>query len=75
MEELKEYHNIVQKIWKLFKTSMEEVVCITDPQDPRWAKICNDFERIEKDAPPEFKRYVGNMVLLHVDELERKWRK
>ena len=74
MEELKEYHNIIQEIWKLFKASMVEVAGITDPQDLRWIKICDAFDQIEKNAPKNVKRYAGLMVLLHVDELERRWR-
>lgn len=74
MEEAKSYYNIVTAIWKLFKASIPEVADITDPQDPRWAKICDDFDAIEASAPANMKRYVGDMVLLHVDELERRWR-
>lgn len=78
MEELKEYHNIIQEIWKLFKASMIEVAGITDSQDPewysKWKAICDNFNAIEKKAPQSMKDYAGSMVALHVDELERRWR-
>ena len=39
-----------------------------------WKAICDDFDAIEASAPEHMKRYAGEMVLLHVDELERRWR-
>lgn len=75
MDEKKEYYKIITEIWKAFRKHIDMVADIKDWRDERWAEIVSDFERIEKSAPPELKRYVGDMVLLHVDELERKWRK
>lgn len=74
MEELKEYHNIVQKIWKLFKASIPEVTDITDAYDPKWLRIVADFEAIYKDAPREIKPYANDMMLVHVSTLESMWR-
>lgn len=74
MEEKKEYYGILSEIWKLFRTHIATVADIKSATDSRWAKICNDFDSIEKNAPAHLKRYAGDMVLLHVDELERRWR-
>lgn len=74
MEELKEYHNIVQKIWKLFKASVSIVQDITDAYDPKWLRIVADFEAIYKDAPREIKPYANDMMLVHVKTLEDMWR-
>ena len=75
MDEKKAYYGIVTDIWKAFRKHLNTVDAITDAQDPRWDEIVRDFERIEADAPPELKKYAGDMILLHVDELERRWRK
>ena len=75
MDEAKAYYKIVTEIWKAFRTYLATVADITDPADPRWKQIVESFERIEEGAPESLKRYAGDMVLLHVDELERKWRK
>lgn len=75
MDEKKEYYGIITEIWKAFRKHIDTVAEITDWRDERWRNIVSDFERIEKDAPEALKRYVGDMVLLHVDELERRWRK
>lgn len=74
MEEKKEYYGIITEIWKLFRKYIDTVSEITSATDKRWEKICNDFDAIEAGAPEHMKRYAGEMVLLHVDELERKWR-
>lgn len=74
MDEKKAYHDIITSIWKLLKAHMDTVDDIKSADDPRWAKICNDFDAIEAGAPEHMKRYAGEMVLLHVDELERRWR-
>ena len=75
MDTKKEYYAILLEIWKLFRTHLTTIEGITDCQDARWSQIVSDFEKVETDAPPELKRYAGEMVLLHVDELERRWRK
>ena len=74
MEELKEYHNIVQKIWKLFKANVPIVQDISDAHDPKWLRIVADFEAVYKDAPREIKLYANDMVLVHVKALEDMWR-
>ena len=71
----KDYYTIIGEIWKLFRTHLTTIETITDCQDAKWAQIVSDFEKVEANAPPELKRYAGEMVLLHVDELERRWRK
>lgn len=75
MDTKKEYYAILSEIWKLFRTHLTTIETITDCRDAKWAQIVSDFEKVETDAPPELKRYAGEMVLLHVDELERRWRK
>ena len=75
MDTKKEYYAILSEIWKLFRTHLTTIETITDCQDSRWSQIVSDFEKIEESALPELKRYAGEMVLLHVDELERRWRK
>ena len=74
MEELKEYHNIIQEIWKTLKASMLTAAEITSPTDPRWVKICMDFDRIYDNAPANMKDYADSMVKMHIYELERRWR-
>lgn len=65
---LSEYKRIMTKMLLLMKKWLPV-------PNPDMGQIEEDFTRIEQSAPPELKRYVGNMVLLHVDELERRWRK
>lgn len=74
MDDKKAYYDIITSIWKLLKTNMDVVADIKDPMDPRWKAICDDFTRIELTAPDALKRYAGDMVLLHVSELENMWR-
>ena len=75
MDEKKDYYGILTEIWKAFRKHIDTVSEITSATDERWRDICNDFTRIESAAPPHLKKYAGDMVLLHVDELERRWRK
>ena len=75
MDEKKEYYGIITEIWKAFRKHIDTASQITSATDERWKTICDDFDRIEANTPAHLKRYVGNMVLLHVDELERRWRK
>ena len=70
----KDYYTIIGEIWKLFRKHIGTVSEITSATDPRWQAICDDFDRIEASAPAHMKRYAGDMVMLHVDELERRWR-
>jgi len=70
----KDYYSIIGEIWKTFRKYIGTVSEITSATDPRWKTICDDFDRIEASAPEHMKRYAGAMVLLHVDELERRWR-
>ena len=74
MDEKKEYYGIITEIWKAFRKHIGTVSEITSATDPRWKSICDDFDAIEANAPEHMKRYAGEMVLLHVDELERRWR-
>jgi hypothetical protein len=74
MDTKKEYYQIIAEIWKLFRTHINTVSQITSATDSRWKTICDDFDAIEASAPEHMKRYAGAMVLLHVDELERRWR-
>ena len=71
---LSEYKRIMTEILMLMKKHLTTIETITDCQDLRWKAICDDFDRIEASAPEHMKRYAGEMVLLHVDELERRWR-
>ena len=71
---LSEYKRIMTEILMLMKKHLTTIETITDCQDPRWKTICDDFDAIEASAPEHMKRYAGAMVLLHVDELERRWR-
>ena len=70
----KDYYSIIGEIWKTFRKHIGIASEITSATDPRWKTICDDFDAIEASAPEHMKRYAGAMVLLHVDELERKWR-
>ena len=70
----KDYYAIIGEIWKAFRKHVDTVNSITSATDERWEKICDDFDVIEASAPEHMKRYAGEMVLLHVDELERRWR-
>ncbi|MDO4528745.1 MAG: hypothetical protein Q4C03_08200 [bacterium] len=72
---IKSYYEIFTKVWRLFRDSFETAKTIKDPADPRWIQICDRFEAIEKDAPPEYRWYAGSMALLQVDMLERMCRK
>lgn len=70
----KDYYSIIGEIWKAFRKHIDTVSEITSATDERWRDICNDFTRIESAAPPHLKKYAGDMVALHVWELERRWR-
>ena len=70
----KDYYSIIGEIWKTFRKYIGTVSEITSATDPRWKTICDDFDAIEASAPEHMNRYAGEMVLLHVDELERRWR-
>lgn len=72
---LSEYKRVMTEILKAFRKHIETVSEIKSADDPRWKAICDDFDAIEAGAPEHMKRYAGEMVLLHVDELERRWRK
>lgn len=74
MDDKKAYHDIITSIWKLLKVNLDVINDIKDGNDPRWEIIVNDFTRIESAAPPHLKKYAGDMVALHVWELERRWR-
>lgn len=75
MDEKRDYYGILTEIWKAFRKHIETVSEITSATDTRWKAICDDFDRIEASAPPHLKKYAGDMVALHVWELERRWRK
>jgi hypothetical protein len=75
MDDKKAYHDIITSIWKLLKVNLDVIKDIKDSNDPRWETIVNDFTHIESAAPPHLKKYAGDMVALHVWELERRWRK
>lgn len=74
MDEKKAYYGIITEIWKSFRNDLETVAGITDPEDARWTEIVERYEAIERNAPQGLKRYAGEMVLMHVRELEDKWR-
>lgn len=74
IDEKKEYYGILTEIWKAFRKHIDTVSEITSATDERWRDICNDFTCIEFAAPPHLKKYAGDMVALHVWELERRWR-
>ena len=75
MDTAKEYYKILTDIWKTYKKHLPEIEQVIDYDSPTWKTICDDFDAIEASAPEHMKRYAGEMVLLHVDELERRWRK
>ncbi len=75
MDTKKEYYEILTAIWKAFRNWLPTIPSITSAQDPRWKQLVEEFEKIEATAPPDLKRYAGAMVAMHVDELERRWRK
>ena len=74
MDIAKEYYKILTDIWKTYKKHLPEIEQVIDYDSPIWKTICDDFDAIEDSAPEHMKRYAGEMVLLHVDELERRWR-
>ena len=74
MDIAKEYYKILADIWKTYKKHLPEIEQVIDYDSPIWKTICDDFDAIEDSAPEHMKRYAGEMVLLHVDELERRWR-
>ena len=65
---LSEYKRIMTEILLLMKKWLPV-------PNPDMGQIEKDFIRIEQSAPPDLKRYAGAMVAMHVDELERRWRK
>lgn len=62
------------EILRLMKEHLTTIETITDCQDPRWVKICMDFDRIYDNAPASMKDYADSMVKMHIYELERRWR-
>lgn len=75
MEEKKQYHDIITAIWLLFRDDVLVAPTIKSTQDRAWVDMVRRYEALEKQAPPELSWYTGNMILLHVDALERMWRK
>lgn len=75
MEEKKKYHDIINAIWQLFRDDVYVAPTIKSAQDCAWGDMVSRYEAIEKSAPPELRYYAGSMVALHVDVLERMWRK
>ena len=73
-ETAKKYYDIILACWKSFHEHLPEIEQVIDYDSPIWKTICDDFDAIEDSAPEHMKRYAGEMVLLHVDELERRWR-
>ena len=71
---LSEYKRIMTEILRLMKEHLTTIETITDCQDPRWVKICMDFDRIYDNAPADMKDYADSMVKMHIYELERRWR-
>lgn len=75
MDSKRAYYDVLTRTWKTFGAALEVAPMIKDPQDRRWVDICDALERIEADVPPELSYYAGSMVAIHMDVLERMWRK
>lgn len=70
----KEYYGIITAIWKQFHKDIAIVDSISDPQDKRWEEIVARYEDIEKSAPASVQDYANSMILMHIAELEKRWR-
>lgn len=66
---LSEYKRVMTEILKTVKEILPEVDKIKDSNDPRWIKFCDGMDVIAAKS-----KYAYYMVMLHVDELERRWR-
>ena len=75
MDTQKSHYGVIAAIWKLLRDDLLVAPTITSSQDRRWVDMVSRYEAIEKHAPAELKYYVSSMVALHVDILERMWRK
>lgn len=75
MDVQKSHHAVIAAIWKLLRDDLLVAPTITSSQDRRWVDMVDRYEQIEKAAPAEVRYYVSSMVALHVDILERMWRK
>lgn len=70
----KAYHEIVSKMWPMFKQDLATAPTITGPNDPRWIEICDRYEGLVDKAPKEVRDYVDSQVRVHIYELEKCWR-
>ena len=70
----KAYHEIVSKMWPMFKQDLATAPTITGPNDPRWIKICDRYEGLVDKAPKEVRDYMDSQVRVHIYELEKQWR-
>ena len=68
------YYSIITACWRGLKKYGADIENISSASDSMWKEITEYFDTIERTAPDALKRYAGDMVLLHVSELENMWR-
>ena len=70
----KSYYKIITDIWALYREDLQTVQGIKSADDPRWANICDRYEKLVADAPAGVRDYCDSMMRVHIYELEKQWR-
>lgn len=70
----KECYKITTAIWKSFRADLSAVATIGSAEDAEWKAMCDRYERIAESAPKDIRGWASDMALVHIAELERRWR-
>lgn len=68
------YYDCIKLLWITFKSDLATVQDIKSADDPRWANICDRYEKLVADTPAGVRDYVDSLMRVNVYELEKQWR-
>ena len=68
------YYDCIKLLWITFKSDLATVQDIKSADDPRWANICDRYEKLVADTPAGVRDYVDRLMRVNVYELEKQWR-
>lgn len=75
VKELKRsYYKIITDIWALYREDLATVQDIKSADDPRWANICDRYEKLVAAAPAGLRDYADSLMRVNIYELEKLWR-
>ena len=55
----KSYYHIITELWALYREDLQTVQDIKSADDPRWANICDRYEKLVADAPAGVRDYAA----------------